>query len=71
MRDGVQQRLRFVMGDKHTQTDQDRDDRSRRKRMHEDVQTWADTCSCEPEPRWQAVEDERDHKDMAGGDHRD
>lgn len=26
--------------------------------MHEDVPTWCDCCSCEAEPRWQAVEDE-------------
>lgn len=28
--------------------------------MHADTQPWDDTCSCEPEPRWQAVEDEAD-----------
>jgi hypothetical protein len=34
---------------------------SRRKRMHEDVPTWCDCCSCEPEPRWAALEDARQH----------
>ena len=26
--------------------------------IHDDVETWTDTCSCEPEPRWQAVTEE-------------
>jgi hypothetical protein len=26
--------------------------------MHEDVPTWCDTCSCEPEPRWKDLEEE-------------
>jgi hypothetical protein len=26
--------------------------------LHADVETWTDTCSCEPEPRWQAVAEE-------------
>lgn len=26
------------------------------KSMHENVDVWCDTCSCEPEPRWQAIE---------------
>lgn len=26
--------------------------------MHEDVAVWCDCCSCEAEPRWQAVEDD-------------
>lgn len=30
--------------------------------MHEDVPTWCDCCSCEAEPRWQAVEDEMDEE---------
>lgn len=30
----------------------------RPKSLHEDVETWTDACSCEPEPRWQRVEDE-------------
>jgi hypothetical protein len=25
---------------------------------HRDVAPWVDTCSCEPEPRWRALEDE-------------
>jgi hypothetical protein len=34
--------------------------KQRRPSMHEDVPLWDDTpCCCEPEPRWQAVEDER------------
>ena len=24
-------------------------------RLHQNVPTWCDTCSCEPEPRWEAV----------------
>jgi len=35
--------------------------------MHEDVQDWTDTCSCEPEPRWQAVEDENRSTDDGAG----
>jgi hypothetical protein len=26
--------------------------------MHTDVETWTDICSCEPEPRWQALAEE-------------
>ena len=26
--------------------------------LHADVETWTDTCSCEPEPRWQALAEE-------------
>lgn len=26
--------------------------------MHDHVETWDDICSCEPEPRWQAVADD-------------
>ncbi|HOA74633.1 MAG TPA: hypothetical protein PL151_02055 [Phycisphaerae bacterium] len=26
--------------------------------MHENVETWEDTCVCEPEPRWQALAEE-------------
>jgi hypothetical protein len=26
--------------------------------IHDDVESWTDTCSCEPEPRWQAVAEE-------------
>ncbi len=36
--------------------------------MHADVPTWCDCCSCEPEPRWQAVEEPR-HQRGAGEDH--
>ena len=32
----------------------------RARGLHDDVETWTDTCSCEPEPRWQAVADESD-----------
>jgi len=27
--------------------------------MHEDVPVWADCCSCEAEPYWQALADEQ------------
>jgi hypothetical protein len=31
--------------------------------MHEDVPVWADCCSCEAEPYWQALADEQEeHK---------
>jgi len=30
------------------------------RNMHEDTQPWDDACSCEPEPRWQSLEDEED-----------
>ncbi len=30
--------------------------------MHEGVETWVDTCSCEPEPRWQALAEELEAK---------
>ncbi len=30
--------------------------------MHEDVPVWCDCCSCEPEPRWQQVEDEMERE---------
>ena len=26
--------------------------------IHDHVETWTDTCSCEAEPRWQAVKEE-------------
>jgi hypothetical protein len=26
--------------------------------LHAGVETWTDTCSCEPEPRWQALAEE-------------
>lgn len=26
--------------------------------MHDGVETWCDTCSCEPEPRWAALGEE-------------
>jgi len=46
--------------------------------MHEDVPMWDDTpCCCEPEPRWQAVQDEKDERERqrrqerTSGDHRD
>ncbi len=54
------------MADKPTQPD-----KPRRKRMHEDVPTWVDTCCCEPEPRWQAVDEawrERNGKQRDGND---
>ena len=35
--------------------------------MHEDVETWTDCCSCEAEPRWQALADESDPDRRAGG----
>ncbi len=28
--------------------------------MHADVPTWCDCCTCEPEPRWQAVQSQPD-----------
>jgi hypothetical protein len=28
------------------------------KTMHDNLESWTDTCSCEPEPRWQALADE-------------
>jgi hypothetical protein len=34
--------------------------------MHENVETWTDCCSCEPEPRWQALAEEID-SDRDGG----
>lgn len=30
--------------------------RNRPLGMHADVPTWCDCCTCEPEPRWQAVQ---------------
>jgi len=30
------------------------------KSMHEDMDSACDACSCEPEPRWQAISDEED-----------
>jgi hypothetical protein len=33
--------------------------------MHDDVETWTDTCSCEPEPRWQAVAEALDEQTRA------
>lgn len=41
---------------------------SARKNMHDDTQTWDDTCSCEPEPRWQALEDENHDEEDASAD---
>jgi GMP synthase-like glutamine amidotransferase len=42
------------------------------KSMHEGVETWCDTCSCEPEPRWQAVAEELDDEaETAGAERRD
>ena len=26
--------------------------------IHDNCETWTDTCSCEPEPRWQALGEE-------------
>jgi hypothetical protein len=34
--------------------------------MHDDVETWTDTCSCEPETRWQAVAEALDERTRAG-----
>jgi hypothetical protein len=34
--------------------------------MHDDVETWTDTCSCEPEPRWQAVAEALAEETRAG-----
>ncbi len=36
--------------------------------MHEDVPLWCDCCSCEAEPRWQAVEEDlqRERREGAG-----
>lgn len=31
--------------------------------MHDNVQTWDDLCSCEPEARWAAVADAPTHGD--------
>ena len=28
------------------------------KSLHANVETWTDACSCEPEPRWQAIAEE-------------
>ncbi len=55
-----------------TRTERDADPRDRRAEdahkggnMHEGTEVWTDTCSCEPEPRWQrlAEEPERDRND--------
>jgi len=35
-------------------------EQARRPGLHDDVESWDDTCSCEPEPRWQAVEEENE-----------
>jgi len=37
-------------------------------RLHQDVETWCDTCTCEPEPRWQAVADELESATATAGD---
>ena len=37
----------------------------RRVTMHDDVETWVDTCSCEPEPRWQALAEELEAEEQA------
>jgi hypothetical protein len=37
--------------------------RKRRSNMHEDVETWDDTCVCEPEPRWRKLEEEMQEED--------
>lgn len=34
-----------------------------RPNMHENVKDWDDTCSCEPEPRWQQIEDEQETRE--------
>jgi len=34
--------------------------------MHDDVQSWTDSCSCEPEPRWQAVAEALEEQARAG-----
>lgn len=39
--------------------DHPRPPEQRRSSIHEGVETWSDIpCSCEAEPRWQAVEEE-------------
>jgi hypothetical protein len=35
--------------------------------MHENVESWVDTCSCEPEPRWQQVEDQASPQEDGDG----
>lgn len=37
------------------QADQERRSRRPARTMHDDVETWTDTCTCEAEPRWREV----------------
>jgi len=37
--------------------EQDHPDPRRSPSMHEAVESWSDTCACEPEPRWQREAD--------------
>ena len=30
--------------------------------MHDDVESWTDVCSCEPEQRWQALAEELEQR---------
>ena len=31
--------------------------------MHDDVETWTDICTCEPEGRWREVAEELERRD--------
>lgn len=46
--------------EKHEDPNADRDNAAQRSgNMHDDVQPHDDTCSCEPEPRWQELDDQQ------------
>lgn len=64
--------------ERHAQHDEQQQDRQeqdaqrhRPATIHDKVETWEDTCVCEPEPRWQKVAEEIEQKSAAAeGEHR-